>query len=130
MPGRRDQEFDGDTRSPAAARRFAKAALAELLGPAVAPVLRDDVELVVSELVTNAVRAGSKSVQVSIENSRATIVVRVSDDAEGWPDPREAAIDDPGGRGLPLVSAVSQTWGVRLLGTGKIVWAELRVPAG
>jgi anti-sigma regulatory factor (Ser/Thr protein kinase) len=139
VQAQRDQEFAGDPRSPSAARAFAKDALAELLGPATSDVLRDDVELVVSELVTNAVRAGSARVLVSIEgvptdtgsgeDGRGTVVIRVSDDAEGWPEQREAGIHDPGGRGLPLVSALSQAWGVRLTGTGKVVWAELTMPA-
>jgi signal transduction histidine kinase len=127
--GRREREFAGDLRSPAAARAFAKDALGELLRIPVPPLLCDDLELIVSELVTNAVRAGSATVHVAIEAVGATVVVRVTDDAGGWPEPRPAGTDDISGRGLPLVSAVSSSWGVRLADTGKVVWAELLVPA-
>jgi signal transduction histidine kinase len=122
-----EQQFAGDPRSAAAARHFAKSALAELLDPPISPELYDDVELVVSELVTNAVRASSPTVLVTIESTGGKVVVRVADQADGWPEQREAGIHDPGGRGLPLVSAVSQSWGVRMAATGKVVWAELSV---
>ena len=127
MPERREREFAGDPRSPAAARSFARAALGELADPPVRPALCDDVELIVSELVTNAVRAGSPTVLVAIERDDDIVTVRVTDHADGWPEPREAGIHDPGGRGLPLVSAVSRSWGVRLRATGKVVWAEVPV---
>jgi anti-sigma regulatory factor (Ser/Thr protein kinase) len=124
-----EREFEADPRAPAAARVFAKAALAELLERPSPTALCDDLELVVSELVTNAVRAGSPVVTVAVSLERTRIVVRVSDHAVGWPEEREAAADDPGGRGLPLVSALSASWGVRLIESGKVVWAELAVPA-
>jgi anti-sigma regulatory factor (Ser/Thr protein kinase) len=92
-------------------------------------MLCDDLELIVSELVTNAVRAGSPTVVVSVGTQEGRIVVRVSDEAAGWPEQREATIHDIGGRGLPLVSALSETWGVRMADTGKVVWAELKIPA-
>jgi hypothetical protein len=56
-------------------------------------------------------------------------MVRVTDEAEGWPEQRAATIHDVGGRGLPLVSALSEKWGVRTADTGKVVWAELKIPA-
>ncbi len=130
MAGQTEREFDADARAPAAARVFAKSALDDLLNAPPPAGLCDDVELVVSELVTNAVRAGSPTVIVSVSLERTRIVVRVKDHAVGWPEERRAAVDDPGGRGLPLVSALSASWGVRLVETGKVVWAELAVPAG
>lgn len=123
------REFAGDAASPAAARSFAKAALSDLLQQSVPPMLCDDLELIVSELVTNAVRAGSPTVVVSVGTQEGRIVVRVSDEAAGWPEQHEATIHDIGGRGLPLVSALSETWGVRMADTGKVVWAELKIPA-
>jgi anti-sigma regulatory factor (Ser/Thr protein kinase) len=124
-----EQVFAGDPRSPAAARGFARASLADLLDRAAPDPLCDDLELVVSELVTNAVRAGSPNVGVAISVDGDRLVVRVSDEAGGWPEPRDADIYDTGGRGLPLVSAISTSWGVRMSGAGKVVWAELRIPA-
>jgi anti-sigma regulatory factor (Ser/Thr protein kinase) len=122
-----EQIFAGDARSPSAARNFAKSALAELLGRPAPDPLCEDLELIVSELVTNAVRAGSGTIGVSIAIDDDRVVARVSDEASGWPEPRDADIYDTGGRGLPLVSAISASWGVRLSPNGKVVWAELRI---
>jgi sodium/proline symporter len=123
-----EQAFSGDPRSPSAARNFVKSVIGELLQRTAPGNLCDDLELVVSELVTNAVRAGTESVGVALSLEGDRIVLRVSDDAGGWPEARDPGVDDTGGRGLPLVSAISSSWGVRLSGTGKVVWAELRVP--
>ncbi|HEV7203989.1 MAG TPA: ATP-binding protein [Jatrophihabitans sp.] len=129
MPAHVAHEFAGDAQSPAAARGFAKSALAELLSEPVPPTLRDDVELVVSELVTNAVRAGSPTVTVQVSIEDAAILLRVADEARGWPEERHAGIHDTSGRGLPLVSALSSSWGVRIVEHGKVVWATLALPA-
>ena len=122
--------FAGDPRSPAGARSFIKSSIGELLGRPAPDRLCDDLQLVVSELVTNAVRAGSPRIRVSLALEDDRAIVRVSDEAGGWPEPRIADVYDIGGRGLPLVSAISASWGVRLSGTGKVVWAELRLPGG
>lgn len=127
--GLTEREFSGDARSPAAARSFAKSAVSRLLGRDVPRLLGDDIELIVSELVTNAVRAGSSTVTVGVGLENDRIRLHVTDQAEGWPEPRQAGVTDTGGRGLPLVSALSASWGVRLVPTGKVVWAELPVPS-
>jgi two-component sensor histidine kinase len=124
-----EREYVASPRTPAAARSFAKSAVGEILDGPVPVELCDDLALVISELVTNAVRAGSPTVRVALALERSRVVVRVSDEATGWPEERAAGEDDPGGRGLPLVGALSASWGVRLLGTGKVVWAELAVPS-
>lgn len=123
-----EQQFPGDPQSPGAARHFVTDTVGRLLTRPVSRAFCDDLELVVSELVTNAVRAGSSVVIVAVALERGRVVLHVTDDAGGWPEPREAGVHDIGGRGLPLVSAVSAAWGVRLSGAGKMVWAELPVP--
>lgn len=123
-----EQVFAGDPQSPAAARGFVRSAVGTLLPRPPPDALCDDLELVVSELVTNAVRAGSPSVTVAVVVDGDRIMLRVSDEAGGWPEPRDADVYDTGGRGLPLVSAISSSWGVRMSTDGKVVWAELRVP--
>jgi anti-sigma regulatory factor (Ser/Thr protein kinase) len=123
-----EREFVADPRAPASARAFAKDALPDLLDSSVPGALVDDMELIISELVTNAVRAGSPTVIVSLSMERTRVVVRVRDEAVGWPQQRTSGSNDPGGRGLPLVAALSATWGVRLAETGKVVFAELAVP--
>ncbi len=85
-------------------------------------------ELVVSELVTNAVRyAQSKiSLRLVLEGG---LFCEVLDDSAAPPRLRQAAEDDERGRGLQVVSQVAQRWGTRRTGTGKVVWCELAVPA-
>ncbi|WP_375496858.1 ATP-binding protein [uncultured Jatrophihabitans sp.] len=124
-----EREFVGAATAPSDARLFARQALLDLVGHDVAGgMLGGDVELIVSELVTNSVRAASPIVHVALSLSEAKLLVSVGDEAAGWPEQREAGIHDTGGRGLPLVSAISSSWGVRMLETGKTVWAELDVP--
>jgi anti-sigma regulatory factor (Ser/Thr protein kinase) len=84
-------------------------------------------ELVVSELVTNAVRyAQSKiSLRLVLEGG---LFCEVLDDSAAPPRLREAGQDDERGRGLQVVSQVAQRWGTRRTGTGKVVWCELTLP--
>ena len=123
-----EREFACDAHTPGAARNFATDTLRRQLGPSLSPDVRYDVELIVSELVTNAVRAGSRNVLVCIGYQGGKIIVRVTDQASGWPEQREAGVHDAGGRGLPLVSALSEAWGVRMADSGKVVWAEVPIP--
>ena len=122
------REFTGEATAPAAARHFARASLTDLIGDVADGTLGDDVELIVSELVTNSVRANSPTVLVELTVTGATLLVSVGDQASGWPEQRNSGIHDTGGRGLPLVSAISSSWGVRMLESGKTVWAELDLP--
>lgn len=125
------REFVADDAAPAAARAFVNAAVDELVPPPHPVMLRDDIELVVSELVTNAVRAQSPTVTVEVGFERDRVVLRVEDLGSGWPEPREAGIHDTNGRGLALVSAICAAWGVRLSGPErKTVWAELTATTG
>jgi anti-sigma regulatory factor (Ser/Thr protein kinase) len=123
-----EREFACDAHTPSAARAFATETLDRQLGRSLSSDVRYDVELIVSELVTNAVRAGSKNVIVCVGSQRNKVIVRVTDYASGWPAQREASVHDAGGRGLPLVSALSAAWGVRMADSGKMVWAEVPVP--
>src|SRR6266702_7421143 len=85
-------------------------------------------ELVVSELVTNAVRyAQSKiSLRLVLEGG---LFCEILDDSAAVPRLRQAADDEERGRGLQVVSQIAQRWGTRRSsGTGKVVWCELAVP--
>ena len=54
--------------------------------------------------------------------------IEVTDDVAGWPRVRAASPDDPSGRGLQLVAALAEGWGVsRVRGGGKLVWATVRL---
>lgn len=124
-----EREFMATVAAPGEARLFAAEILPELLAGQVGGLL-DDVQLVVSELVTNAVRAGSPTIRLDIAPTPdGRLAIRVTDVAGGWPRPRAATAEDPGGRGLALVSAVASAWGARREERGKTVWAELTVPA-
>ncbi|WP_455362112.1 SpoIIE family protein phosphatase [Streptomyces sp. SYSU K21746] len=81
------------------------------------------VELILSELVTNAIRHGAGPIRVRLLHDR-TLICEVSDTSNTAPHLRRAAPTDEGGRGLFLVAQLSQTWGTRYLSEGKVIWAE------
>ncbi|MEU1277951.1 SpoIIE family protein phosphatase [Streptomyces sp. NPDC005805] len=80
-------------------------------------------ELVLSELITNAVRYGSDPVRVRLLYER-NLICEVSDGSSTSPHLRRAAATDEGGRGLFLVAQLSDRWGTRYTPTGKVIWAE------
>ncbi|MFD9455393.1 ATP-binding protein [Streptomyces sp. NPDC059985] len=92
-------------------------------------------ELVLSELVTNALRVrvpSDRQVGVRIAHSSADGLLRleVSDAGTGRPEVRHPEDDETQGRGLWIVEALSHRWGVseRVGGIGKTVWSELKAP--
>jgi sigma-B regulation protein RsbQ len=87
----------------------------------------DDAVLVVSELVTNAVRAGAETCSVELQLAAESIGIVVFDDAPGSPHLAPADQLAEHGRGLPIVDALAQRWRVRQLGSGKQVEVELGV---
>lgn len=113
-------EFPGDLRAPASARRFAATPLRELLGSADRPST-EDVLLVISELVTNSVRADATAIALSLEIDEERVEVTVTDDAAGWPAPRDAGWDDAHGRGLAIVDHLADRWHTTALDRGKSV---------
>lgn len=86
--------------------------------------LVDTTELLVSELVTNALRHGRGDIRVRLLRD-ATVVCEVWDDGYAQPRRRRAQETDEGGRGLQLVSLLAERWGSRRTPHGKIVWFEL-----
>ncbi|MCH5675592.1 SpoIIE family protein phosphatase [Streptomyces gilvus] len=86
------------------------------------------VELVVSELVTNAVRYGGAPIRLRLIRDR-TIICEVSDGNSTAPHLRRARVYDEGGRGLLLVAQLTQRWGTRHEQTGKTIWAEWALPS-
>lgn len=81
-------------------------------------------ELVVSELVTNAIRYGRPPVRLRLIHDR-TLMCEVSDSGGTTPHLRRARVFDEGGRGLLLVAQLAEHWGTRRARQGKTVWAEL-----
>ncbi|MFJ8137556.1 SpoIIE family protein phosphatase [Streptomyces sp. NPDC096013] len=84
-------------------------------------------ELVVSELVTNAIRYGEPPIQLRLIRDRA-LICEVSDASSTSPHLRRAHAYDEGGRGLLLVAQLTQRWGSRQTGGGKTIWAEQPLP--
>ncbi|WP_149552796.1 SpoIIE family protein phosphatase [Streptomyces marokkonensis] len=84
-------------------------------------------ELVVSELVTNALRYGVPPVRLRLIRDRA-LICEVSDASSTSPHLRRAHAYDEGGRGLLLVAQLTQRWGSRQTGHGKTIWAEQALP--
>ncbi|MFC7914400.1 SpoIIE family protein phosphatase [Streptomyces sp. NPDC057386] len=82
-------------------------------------------ELVVSELVTNAIRYGTPPIRLRLIHDSATLICEVSDTSHTAPHLRRAKTWDEGGRGLLLVAQLTQRWGSRHTTEGKTIWAEL-----
>jgi len=80
-------------------------------------------ELILSELVTNAIRYGSPPVNVRLMYGRC-LICEVSDGSSTSPRLQRAATMDEGGRGLFLVAQFAQRWGTRYTSRGKVIWAE------
>ncbi|MGW8063743.1 SpoIIE family protein phosphatase [Streptomyces ziwulingensis] len=84
-------------------------------------------ELILSELVTNAIRYGGETVQVRMVHDRS-LICEVFDSSSTSPHLRYAAMTDEGGRGLFLVAQLAERWGTRYTPAGKVIWAEQPVP--
>lgn len=80
-------------------------------------------ELILSELVTNAIRYGSEPITVRLLYDRA-LICEVSDCSSTSPHLRYAATTDEGGRGLFLVAQFAERWGTRYTERGKVIWSE------
>ncbi|MFC4332882.1 SpoIIE family protein phosphatase [Streptomyces andamanensis] len=80
-------------------------------------------ELILSELVTNAIRYGSAPIRVRVLRDTA-LICEVFDSSNTSPHLRYAASTDEGGRGLFLVAQLADRWGTRYTSTGKVIWAE------
>ncbi|MGA4864721.1 ATP-binding protein [Streptomyces lavendulocolor] len=110
-------------------------ALRELLRHWGGPGVPDVAELLTSELVTNALIHTEHGAVITATMTPRTLRVEVRDFATDLPTPYAPAVDDgTHGRGLVLVQALADAWGVLTHGVGKVVWFELSggttAPAG
>ncbi|MEU6978457.1 MULTISPECIES: SpoIIE family protein phosphatase [unclassified Streptomyces] len=124
-------EAVGDWRLPREPRSVGRArelARAQLTAWELEPLV-DTVELLVSELVTNALRYGEGEIRLRLLRDR-TLVCEVWDAGLVQPRRRRAKDTDEGGRGLQLVGLLSAAWGSRRTPRGKTVWFELPLPDG
>jgi len=95
--------------------------------------LADTAELIVSELVTNALKASWQSalvlpVMMRLRTDGRSLLIECWDTAATPPQPRTHAPDGIGGRGLELVAALSDGWGYHLENGGKVVWSLITAP--
>jgi len=107
------------------ARRFARTTLASW-GLA---SLSEFTELLVSELVSNALRHAGQPTQLRLFRDRV-LTVEVADVDEHAPRLHRAEAEDEGGRGMHLVNELAHRWGSRTTSHGKVVWLELELPLG
>ncbi|MFD8781600.1 SpoIIE family protein phosphatase [Kitasatospora sp. NPDC059599] len=80
-------------------------------------------ELILSELITNAIRYGAEPIRVRLLKD-SSLVCEVSDGSSTAPHLRYAATTDEGGRGLFLVAQLAERWGTRYTARGKVIWSE------
>ncbi|MFD9324770.1 SpoIIE family protein phosphatase [Streptomyces sp. NPDC060065] len=123
------QVADWDLESDPAAVPRARSSVSEQLSTWGLEDLAFTAELVVSELVTNAIRYGRPPIRLRLIHDR-TLLCEVSDDSSTTPHQRRARVYDEGGRGLLLVAQLAERWGTRHARHGKTVWAELNESAG
>jgi anti-sigma regulatory factor (Ser/Thr protein kinase) len=116
-----ERQFAAEALSAGRARRFVRTSL-------LAHDLRelvDDVELVVSELATNAIVHAETVFTVILRATGEFVVLEVRDGAQAGPVLRAPAALDINGRGIAIVQALSRDWGVNHYEAGgKAVWAE------
>jgi len=120
----RARAFPADPQSVSAARRFVTEVLSD--SP---PELLDAVELMVSELATNAVDHVQTGFELTLSRAAREIRVEVRDHGGGTPAIRAPGPDDPRGRGLRIVDGLADRWGVdHDPPAGKIIWFTLALP--
>jgi anti-sigma regulatory factor (Ser/Thr protein kinase) len=80
-------------------------------------------ELIVSELVTNAIRYAGAPIGLRLIRDQR-LICEVSDPSQTQPHLRRARLDEEGGRGLFLVAQLTHRWGSRYTASGKTIWTE------
>ena len=108
--------------SAGAARTFVRDALRTTVE---ADVL-ETVELLTSELVTNALLHASAAPIVAVTHPSGTVRISVTDSSPQWPACRSVPVTALSGRGVALVDALASAWGVERVAEGKRVWFEIR----
>ena len=126
MPPRQSFAVRTGRDAPAAVRTALRDSGAHLPGE-----LRDDLMLLLTELVTNAVRhsgaADGAPIQIELRDRSDHVLVEVTDPGAGFEPPAEIVpdLETTGGLGLVLVDRLSRAWGTRQTAAGSHVWFEL-----
>jgi|GEM_PF-1080444 len=119
---RQARRFPCQPESVAGARHFVRDALS-----AQPREIVEAAELMTSEVATNSVRHAQSDFELAILLSRREIRVEVSDQGQGQPVPRSPRTEERSGRGLQIVLALSDAWGVTPSANGKLVWFALQL---
>lgn len=114
---------DWEVPSDPAAVAPVRAACLEMLASWGLTAVQFTTELILSELLTNAIRYGTQPIRVRLLLDRS-LICEVSDGTSASPHLRRAATTDEGGRGLFLVAQFAQRWGTRYTPGGKVIWTE------
>jgi anti-sigma regulatory factor (Ser/Thr protein kinase) len=117
--------FPAVAASIGAARDWARACVQDFGGPLCQHRIVETAELLVSELITNAIRHGAGSPVIRLTWNGRMLRIAVSDRGARRPRLRTADAAEPGGFGMGIVERLTQRWGVTPHDIGKTVWAEL-----
>ena len=114
-----ERTFDRHLASAGRARAFAR----DLIGDG--GTVLETVQLLLSELVTNAVLHAASEPKVAISVLRDRVHIEIFDSSTDAVTPRDAGGKDESGRGLGIVDALAQSWGTTSLPDGKVVWFDV-----
>jgi anti-sigma regulatory factor (Ser/Thr protein kinase) len=117
--------MESDATAPSQARQEVRRAISVL---GLNGDLAEDIVLVTSELVTNAVEHGGGQCRFEIDHSDGVLTIRVYDPGSDRPAPRAPKAPAPRGRGLWLVERLANAWGSEDSANGKCVWARFVLP--
>ena len=109
-------------------RHWARRTLPEIVTRPPRTDLYDDVDLVFTELISNAVRHGGGLREAQLANTGEHLRLVAADNDPRAPAVRVRRADQPNGRGMHLIQAIADRWGVHRhhIETGKRIWADLR----
>ncbi|MFI2758890.1 ATP-binding protein [Streptomyces echinatus] len=120
-----ESRFPAVTASITAARHWVRDGVEVFGGPLRRDRMIQTAELLVSELITNAIRHGSGPPLIRLTWNGRWLRIAVSDSSDRWPRKRATPNTEPGGFGMQLLERLARRWGVTPCHPGKTVWAEL-----
>jgi serine/threonine-protein kinase RsbW len=120
---RMTMNFTPELASVAACRRFVEHELSTC-----PPAFVENAVLATSELVTNSILHGHSGGALAVELEGPYLRIEVSDDSPDVPVEREHGPSLEHGRGIPIVAALADAWGVSSNESGKTVWMSIAVP--